>query len=70
MAKRACYSTALLESYPLYGPDAPKKGTDRVAPLLKLPPATKLCFISGVRDEFLNRTKSWRGTSEPISIKA
>lgn len=66
-----CGDRAVLESYPLYGPSAPSKGTDRVAPLRALPAGARLLFVSGAGDEFLQRggPRGWR-TGGPFGVAA
>ena len=59
---------ALLVGYhQLYGAAPPRNsGDDRLALLQALPASTRLLFVSGEKDEFLDRTKggtAWRATS-------
>jgi dienelactone hydrolase len=53
-------SGAILESYPLYGTSPPKPATDREAALRSLPPKCRVLFLSGAKDEFLDRARQWR----------
>ena len=46
--------SALFIGYPLHGPSA--SANDRVTPLYALPPTTRVTFISGDNDEFLQRS--------------
>ena len=65
---------AVFVSYPLYGPAAPRdaKG-DRALVLAKLPERSKLLFVSGEKDEFLDRTSggtAWRKEHMPRGVAA
>ena len=50
-------SGAVLESFPLYGPSPPKPSTDREVSIRNLPSGSKILFLSGAKDEFLDRSK-------------
>ena len=57
---------ALLVGYQLYGAAPPRNsGDDRLALLQALPASTRLLFVSGEKDEFLDRTKG--GTAQCIN---
>lgn len=55
LASNVVSDRVLCFGYPLYGPTPPKATTDRVAPLLQLPADLRVTFVSGERDEFLDR---------------
>jgi len=67
---------AILESYPLYGPKPPTEGTDRAAQIAALPSGSKVLFVSGSKDEFLDRSTgkdAWRGADDatgPAALEA
>jgi len=65
---------AVLASFPLYGPAAPRdaKG-DRREVLTRIPATAKLLFVSGEKDEFLDRTQggtAWRRETAPRGVAA
>lgn len=74
LAKSSAVRGALLVSYPLYGPSSPRTpDDDRALSLWRLPPDTRLLFISGEKDEFLDRTKggtAWRSLDAPTGVPA
>ena len=65
---------ALLVGYQLYGAAPPRNsGDDRLALLQALPASTRLLFVSGEKDEFLDRTKggtAWRDVSSARGVAA
>lgn len=61
---------AILESYPLYGPGKPSPSTDRAATLQKAPASLRCLFVSGDKDDFLDRRKNWRGVDAKIGEEA
>ena len=62
-------SGAVLESFPLYGPSPPKPSTDREVSIRNLPSQSKILFLSGAKDEFLDRSKQWR-SGQPVGEAA
>lgn len=70
----AVADAAVLVGYPLYGATPPRgKADDRVGALAALPSSTRLLFVSGERDEFLNRTRggtAWRDAGAPRGVAA
>lgn len=67
LATDETFRGAILESYPLYGPTEPKPATDRAVTLRKLPDVPVL-FVSGQKDQFLNRT--WLKDDAPRGVAA
>ncbi len=65
---------ALLVGYQLYGAAPPRNsGDDRLALLQALPASTRLLFVSGEKDEFLDRTKggtAWRDVGAARGVAA